>query len=69
MCVLNRSQRSKRSPGLKYAEKVAIGIIVTDRHKQINKWLRETDPEVMFGILLKVRELKGPSTCTQESNP
>lgn len=27
-------------------EKVAIGIIVTDRHKQINKWLRETHPEI-----------------------
>lgn len=27
-------------------QKVAIGIIVTDRHKQINKWLRETHPKI-----------------------
>ena len=31
---------------LKYLkqQKVAISIIVTDRHRQINKWLRETHP-------------------------
>ena len=27
-------------------QKVAIEIIVTDRHKQINKWLRETHPNI-----------------------
>lgn len=26
-------------------QELAIGIIVTDRHRQINKWLRETHPE------------------------
>ena len=27
-------------------QKVSIGVIVTDRHKHINKWLRETHPNI-----------------------
>lgn len=27
-------------------EGVPVGVLVTDRHKQINKWLRETHAEV-----------------------
>ena len=27
-------------------QKVAIGVIVMDWHKQINKWLRETHPNI-----------------------
>ena len=27
-------------------EGLQIGVIVTDRHKQINKWIRENHPEV-----------------------
>ena len=27
-------------------EGLQIGVLVTDRHKQINKWIRDTHPEV-----------------------
>ena len=27
-------------------EGLQIGVLVTDRHKQIDKWIRETHPEV-----------------------
>lgn len=27
-------------------EDVRVGVLVTDRHRQINKWLRETHPTV-----------------------
>lgn len=26
------------------SEKMSIGVLVTDRHRQINKWIRETHP-------------------------
>ena len=25
---------------------VSVGVMVTDRHRQINKWIRESHPEV-----------------------
>ena len=27
-------------------ENLRVGVLVTDRHRQINKWLRETHPTV-----------------------
>ena len=36
-------------------EVLQISVLVTDRHKQINKWIRDTHPEVkLSGMLLKV---------------
>ena len=36
-------------------EGLQIGVLVIDRHKQINKWIRDTHPEVkLSGMLLKV---------------
>lgn len=29
-----------------YNQNLSIGVLVTDRHKQINKWLRETHPAI-----------------------
>ena len=29
-------------------QKVSIGVIVTDRHKHINQWLRETHPNIKY---------------------
>ena len=38
---------------------LSVAVIVTDRHKQINKWLRETHPKIkhymMCGTLPKVQ--------------
>ena len=55
-------------------EKVVIGIIVTDWHKQINRWLRHPDIKHYYDVwyIAKGRgtsTITGPSTCTWECNP
>ena len=45
MRKLSHGERGTMSCDLKQ-QKVAIEIIVTGRHKQINKWLRETHPNI-----------------------
>ena len=36
----------KRVLNFLHHHELSVAVIVTDRHKQINKWLRETHPEI-----------------------